>query len=169
MEKSPLALQTDHAANIFGVQFMPCTNNRQIITGAMDDTVMLHNIERLPAQLARRGNGSPLPVAFQSTMFGCHRARVKVMSRFPVLSVCTQGACAGCIHGSEGCWPHVYEPCSVHQPCLAEALCPAKSTQRAASLLQTALTLPCLTLLSCFLTQGDLSTAAHSMAQSIFA
>lgn len=109
MEKSPLALQTDHAANIFGVQFMPCTNNRQIITGAMDDTVMLHNIERLPAQLARRGSGSPLPVAFQSTMFGCHRARVKVMSRFPVLSVCTQGACAGCIHGSEGCWPHVYE------------------------------------------------------------
>ena len=78
VDRSPLALQTDHAANIFGVQFMPCTNNSQIITGAMDDTVMLHNIERLPAQLARRSNGSAVPVAFQSTLYGCHRARVKV-------------------------------------------------------------------------------------------
>lgn len=96
MEKSPLALQTDHAANIFGVQFMPCTNNRQIITGAMDDTVMLHNIERLPTQLSRRGSGPPVPVAFQSTMYGCHRARVKVMLSllvFVCLSVAPVGPC----------------------------------------------------------------------------
>lgn len=82
VDKSPLALQTEHAANIFGVQFMPCTNNRQVITGAMDDTVMLHHIERLPAPWVRKGSGSPLPVPFQSTLYGCHKARVKVL---PVL------------------------------------------------------------------------------------
>lgn len=107
VEKSPLALQTDHAANIFGVQFMPCTNNRQIITGAMDDTVMLHNIERLPAQLSRRGSGSPVPVAFHSTMYGCHRARVKVMLCllvFACLSVALVGPCItpfGCRHARQ--------------------------------------------------------------------
>ncbi|KAL0048474.1 hypothetical protein WJX82_004068 [Trebouxia sp. C0006] len=73
-DKSPLALQTEHAANIFGVQFMPCTNNSQIITGSMDNTVMLHHIDKLPT---RTTTGSPTPVAFQSTLYGCHRSRVK--------------------------------------------------------------------------------------------
>ena len=82
VDRSPLALQTDHAANIFGVQFLPCTNSRQVITGAMDDTVMLHNIERLPAPLSRRGSGSAQPVPFQSTLYGCHKARVKVITLF---------------------------------------------------------------------------------------
>lgn len=82
VDKSPLALQTDHAANIFGVQFMPCTNNRQVITGAMDATVMLHHIERLPSPWVRRGSGSPLPVPFQSILYGCHKARVKVILVF---------------------------------------------------------------------------------------
>ncbi|KAL0042807.1 hypothetical protein WJX79_000477 [Trebouxia sp. C0005] len=75
--KSPLALQTEHAANIFGVRLMPCTSNSQIITGSMDNTVMLHHIERLPTKLSRTTTGSPTPIAFQSTLYGCHRARVK--------------------------------------------------------------------------------------------
>lgn len=78
VDKTPLALQTEHAANIFGVQFMPRTNNSQIITGSMDDTVMLHHVDRLSTQLSRRGSSSTTPVASQSTLYGCHRARVKV-------------------------------------------------------------------------------------------
>ena len=78
VDRSPLALQTGHAANIFGVQFLPCTNNSQIVTGAMDDTVMLHRVDRLPTQVSGRSNSAPTPVDFQSTLYGCHRARVKV-------------------------------------------------------------------------------------------
>ena len=80
-DKNPLALQTEHAANIFGVQFMPCTSNSQIITGSMDNTVMLHHIDRLPTKLSRTTTGSLTPIAFQSTLYGCHHARVKVCLR----------------------------------------------------------------------------------------
>lgn len=57
----------------------------------MDNTVMLHNIERLPAPLSRRVIGSPLPVPFQSTLYGCHKARVKVITFFsPFVSSCAR-------------------------------------------------------------------------------
>lgn len=77
VEQGPLALQTEHAANIFGIQFMPCTNNRQLVTGAMDDTVILHHIDRMPTHQSRRRHGAATPVLCQSTLYGCHRARVK--------------------------------------------------------------------------------------------
>lgn len=35
----PLAIDTHHSANIFGVRFLPCTDNRQLVSGAMDHTV----------------------------------------------------------------------------------------------------------------------------------
>ena len=78
VDQGPLALQTEHAANIFGIQFMPCTNNRQLVTGAMDDTVILHHIDRMPTHQSRRRHGAATPVLCQSTLYGCHRARVKV-------------------------------------------------------------------------------------------
>eukprot|EP00198_Chlamydomonas_reinhardtii_P013232 XP_001702569.1 predicted protein [Chlamydomonas reinhardtii] len=49
VERTPLALSTEHRANIFGVQFLPCTGDRRVITGAMDDTVQLHDLEASPA------------------------------------------------------------------------------------------------------------------------
>lgn len=77
-DRPPLALQTDHAANIFGVQFLPCTNNQKIVTGAMDERVMLHHLEAAPAKASVQTRRGVAPIACRSTLFGCHRARVKV-------------------------------------------------------------------------------------------
>ncbi|GLI68626.1 hypothetical protein VaNZ11_013104 [Volvox africanus] len=56
VEQIPLALTTEHRANIFGVQFLPCTGDRKIVTGAMDDTVQLHDLEASPATVAGLGS-----------------------------------------------------------------------------------------------------------------
>lgn len=40
----PLALQTEHRANLFGVALLPFSNNTRVVTGAMDYTVQLHEI-----------------------------------------------------------------------------------------------------------------------------
>ena len=44
--KAPLRVKTMHRANIFGVQFLPQTNNSKIVSCAMDHTVQLHMLER---------------------------------------------------------------------------------------------------------------------------
>ncbi|KAG2497866.1 hypothetical protein HYH03_004132 [Edaphochlamys debaryana] len=49
VDRTPLALSTEHRANIFGAQFLPCTGDRRVVTGAMDDTVQLHDLESSPA------------------------------------------------------------------------------------------------------------------------
>lgn len=41
----PFALSTRHACNIFAVQFLPCTEDRLIVSGAMDNTVQLHHLD----------------------------------------------------------------------------------------------------------------------------
>ena len=34
-------VDTRHQANLFGVRFLPCTNNLQLVSGAMDYTVQV--------------------------------------------------------------------------------------------------------------------------------
>lgn len=40
----PIALQTEHRANLFGVAILPFSNNCKVVSGAMDYTVQLHEI-----------------------------------------------------------------------------------------------------------------------------
>lgn len=37
----PLSVSTHHRANIFGVQFLPCTGDTKVVTAAMDHTVQV--------------------------------------------------------------------------------------------------------------------------------
>ncbi|QDZ20077.1 WD40 repeat domain-containing protein [Chloropicon primus] len=43
---SSWCIPTNHKANIFGVKFLPLTNDAKIVTGAMDCEVQLHHLER---------------------------------------------------------------------------------------------------------------------------
>ena len=36
-----MVVETRHQANLFGVRFLPCTNNLQLVSGAMDYTVQV--------------------------------------------------------------------------------------------------------------------------------
>lgn len=88
-------------ANIFGVKFLPASGDRRLVSGAMDHTVQLHTLERLPtaagpgpgaaAAAAAALAGPPgvvrggqqqrqRAVAAATTVFSCHRGRVKVRS-----------------------------------------------------------------------------------------
>jgi len=58
--------QTGHTANMFGVKFLPQTNDEFVVTGAMDSEVRLHNI--------RLG---------QTTVYRCHAGRVKAVDVDP--------------------------------------------------------------------------------------
>ncbi len=55
--RPPLALQTAHRANLFGVRFLPCTGDTQIVSGAMDHDVQLHKLH--PSDLSPTAAGSP--------------------------------------------------------------------------------------------------------------
>jgi len=39
--RPPVVVDTRHQANLFGVRFLPCTNNLQLVSGAMDYTVQV--------------------------------------------------------------------------------------------------------------------------------
>ncbi|GFR41420.1 hypothetical protein Agub_g2104, partial [Astrephomene gubernaculifera] len=49
VSRTPLALSTEHRANIFGCCFLPCSGDMRLVTGAMDDTVQLHELDAAPA------------------------------------------------------------------------------------------------------------------------
>eukprot|EP00803_Ostreobium_quekettii_P007036 evm.model.scf_447EXC.1 EVM.evm.TU.scf_447EXC.1 scf_447EXC:3250-9777(-) len=76
----PLALHTQHDANIFGVHFLPCTGDRMVVSGSMDHTVNLHRLDSLKAEAradwAPRGRGAG-EVDPRTTVYACHRGRVK--------------------------------------------------------------------------------------------
>jgi WD and tetratricopeptide repeat-containing protein 1 len=40
----PIALQTEHRANLFGVAILPHSSSCKVVSGAMDYTVQLHEI-----------------------------------------------------------------------------------------------------------------------------
>ena len=35
VDRAPIAIKTEHTANIFGVKFLPCTNSQRIVTGKL--------------------------------------------------------------------------------------------------------------------------------------
>eukprot|EP00877_Chromochloris_zofingiensis_P010684 jgi/Chrzof1/586/Cz01g21100.t1 len=92
-DRMPLAVQTEHRANLFGVQFLPSTDNTKIVSGAMDYTVQLHELDGCPSYKdscnlrRRRGtNESRRSGAAQhetksvqprTTVYHCHKSRVK--------------------------------------------------------------------------------------------
>ncbi len=45
----PTVLTTQHRANIFGVQILPCTGNTKVVTGAMDNMVHLLEMDASPS------------------------------------------------------------------------------------------------------------------------
>jgi hypothetical protein len=45
----PLVVETQHRAIIFGVQFLPQSNNARLISGGMDHSVQMHELP--PADL----------------------------------------------------------------------------------------------------------------------
>jgi WD and tetratricopeptide repeat-containing protein 1 len=90
-------LETEHHANLFGVKFLPHTGNTRLVTGAMDYTVQLHELEAAPLShspqyssrvwpgrpaAARRAAAAPVlqsqRVAARHSVYNCHTSRVKV-------------------------------------------------------------------------------------------
>lgn len=83
------AIPTQHDANIFGVAFLPCHNDRYLITCAMDRTVQLHELDARPSPspvpcrpvepVGRRHRHRPqLHTAnARTTVYSCHEGRVK--------------------------------------------------------------------------------------------
>ncbi len=88
--RRPLAVNTHHRANIFGVQFLPCSHDAKVVSAAMDHTVQLHDLSRADVeewaagrpssrQPAGGSQGRPLQAAQSSCqVFYCHTNRVKV-------------------------------------------------------------------------------------------
>ncbi|KAK9827817.1 hypothetical protein WJX74_003555 [Apatococcus lobatus] len=85
-ERGPLAVETHHQANIFGVKFLPCSSSSKVVTGAMDYTVQLHTLDAPPhtkqtpirsTRPRRQPDASSTPVAVHTTLYGCHKGRVK--------------------------------------------------------------------------------------------
>lgn len=89
----PLALNTQHDANIFGVHFLPCTGDRAVVSGSMDRTINLHRLDatcsvggaarRIPHDQGGRSRGEQMgpPVTDvhpRTTVYACHKGRVKV-------------------------------------------------------------------------------------------
>ena len=43
--RMPLALETEHRYNLFGVQFLPATNNTRVVSGALYCSVLLQVLD----------------------------------------------------------------------------------------------------------------------------
>jgi WD domain, G-beta repeat len=71
-QKPVLIFATSHRNNIFGIRFLSQSNNRVIVTGAMDGTVELH---RLDEKMKRR---------ICAEQFYCHRGQVKYIETEPM-------------------------------------------------------------------------------------
>ncbi|KAK9823623.1 hypothetical protein WJX72_004300 [[Myrmecia] bisecta] len=92
-ECAPLAVETHHQANIFGVQFLPESGNRQLVTGAMDCSVQCHRLDACPdmvqrsrrqrSSMRRHRDASTVPVPVHSTVYNCHTSRVKAVEVEP--------------------------------------------------------------------------------------
>lgn len=127
VERKPLAISTEHRANVFGCQILPCTSNSRVVSGAMDNTVQLHDIVRPagrhPSYRSPSAGGSAsagqwsspgagggrrhqrasddsqvMRVLANTTIYHCHTGRVKV--RRPQGYFCTTNLWAA---GRAGC------------------------------------------------------------------
>lgn len=97
-ESGPAMLRTEHTANIFGVRFLPCSGDRRVVTGGMDTTVQLHELEApLGPAVAKRQrqrrtvrwtpDDRPQHIDSSTTKFSCHSSRVKAC-RQPTFHAC---------------------------------------------------------------------------------
>lgn len=86
-QQTPVRVETQHQANIFGVKFLPLNDDRRLVSGAMDYTVQMHTLECSPAPVAAgapmgasggAGRGARRAPAVSTTVYSCHRGRVKV-------------------------------------------------------------------------------------------
>lgn len=82
---APLCINTQHRLNIFGVQFLPCSNDSKIVTAAFDRTVQLHTLDRAPLAYpahrrtaATRGNDRIRPIDCHTVVYSNHSECVKV-------------------------------------------------------------------------------------------
>ena len=81
-------METSHQANIFGVRFLYGSNDRKIVTGAMDYSVQLHELDcnphtrqtsvRQSTGMRRHPDSGVQGVPVSTTVFSCHQGRVKV-------------------------------------------------------------------------------------------
>lgn len=93
-QRQPLSIETEHQANIFGVRFLPQTGDARLVTGAMDYTVQLHQLDDLPAAMhppvrtasstRRQPNLATTTANVRSVVYSCHRSRVKDVAVEPL-------------------------------------------------------------------------------------
>ncbi|GAX77513.1 hypothetical protein CEUSTIGMA_g4957.t1 [Chlamydomonas eustigma] len=88
-KRPPLIVSTQHRANIFGVQFLPCCNDTKLVSVAMDHTVQLHELDREEVEAWRstssgidytnpsRGQLGRTATQTASKSYYCHTNRVK--------------------------------------------------------------------------------------------
>ena len=87
-ERRPLSIETCHQANIFGVQFLHVCGDSKLVTGAMDHTVQLHEIDCCPADIhpavrhrtsmRRHPDSTVQGIPVRTKIFHCHHGRVEV-------------------------------------------------------------------------------------------
>lgn len=61
-DRPPLSVDTPHTANIFGVQFMPRSDDKVLVSGAMDGSVFIHRLESTPSRQLERPSKPLAPV-----------------------------------------------------------------------------------------------------------
>lgn len=71
-------VHTDHEGNVFAVKFMPHSGDRHVATGAADNRVMVHDVERSSRSSSDRSEHAPL--VWQCR---CHAQRVKSLAVAP--------------------------------------------------------------------------------------
>ena len=90
-DQLPLSIGTEHASNIFGVQFLPHSGDQILISGAMDTMVQLHRLDAppetkfcYPSALDTSASSTLGPQATNcvevspgTIVFSCHQGRVK--------------------------------------------------------------------------------------------
>ena len=59
--RPPIVVDTRHQANLFGVRFLPCTNNLQLVSGAMDYTVQVLALCLTPTAKPEAERMTPAP------------------------------------------------------------------------------------------------------------
>ena len=83
-----MSIETSHQANIFGVRFLHECGDSKLVTGAMDHTVQLHEIDCCPTSvqssvrqqksMRRHMDTSVQGIPVHTQVFNCHHGRVKV-------------------------------------------------------------------------------------------
>ncbi|EFN53955.1 hypothetical protein CHLNCDRAFT_136223 [Chlorella variabilis] len=84
-QRQPVCVETEHQANIFGVRFLPQTGDSRLVTGAMDYTVQLHQLDTPPdsqprplrgaSGMRRNPDTAATAASVRTVVYTCHRSR----------------------------------------------------------------------------------------------